>query len=942
MQDFNNGLQASINKADTDTSKSNLRVWVLLLALIPTVVMGIVLAVIFTVNKAHDVDTEIKDRIRRISDPIALSLAISITNDNRDEAKRLLTNLQLNERGFVRSISVFDSQNQLFVTSNYQGELDGMRYESSLVTLTKTEIQYIGNNILVRTPVFKLSEDEKSKFDQPHEKFKPGPMLGYISALYDNTKATEGHHSSVILAFIIVLCGIQINLLFTIRLVRYFTGPISEVTNLITQVRYGNNIALIDKAYISELDTMKEGINYLAHCVQQYRTETNENVEQATGDLLKTLEQIEIQNVELDLAKKRAQEASRTKSEFLANMSHELRTPLNGVIGFAKQLAKTPLHSSQLEYIQTIERSANNLLSIINDILDFSKLEAGKMVMENIPFCLRDCLDETLAIVAASAHEKGLEILIDVDADVPDNVNGDAMHLNQIITNLIGNAIKFTDAGSIHIKVTLESNHLDKVILRFEVEDTGIGIREDHQKNLFQAFTQAESSISRRFGGTGLGLIITQRLVSSLKGDISFSSKEGFGSKFWFTMPLELCQFKLGDSIPTKSLNNKSALIYEPRALSSSMLAKKMQLWNIHYRMATSLDDLKIKLTSSLSFDFLIVSCHDLCHESEVHQILTAARPKVERIFLIHDCMQNEQNIEKLRIHVDGIISTPFTDLALARQMLYSQNTRRLAEPKEVKNPGLSERKNLSVLAVDDNSANLMLIRTLLEELVTNVATASSGAEAIEVAQRQRFDLILMDIQMPDIDGIAATRLIREKSQNRNTPVIAVTAHAINEEKQKILSSGIEGHLPKPIDDKALGNVIDKWVIRPKFTHFDVHTLNWELCLTQASQKQELALEMLKMLVDSMPETTADIDEALQVRNDQSMLAIIHKLHGACCYCGVPTTQKLCQQIELALKQGQTTEMLEPEILELLDELTKVESAIKQVISQLSSEIAHD
>lgn len=169
-----------------------------------------------------------------------------------------------------------------------------------------------------------------------------------------------------------------------------------------------------------------------------------------------------------------------------------------------------------------------------------------------------------------------------------------------------------------------------------------------------------------------------------------------------------------------------------------------------------------------------------------------------------------------------------------------------------------------------------------------------------------------------------------------------MTAHAIDEERQKILSSGIEGHLPKPIDDKALSEVIDKWVVRPRFTHFDVHTLNWELCLTQASQKQDLALEMLKMLSNSIPETVAKIDQALETQDDKFMLTVIHKLHGACCYCGVPITQKLCQQIESELKQGQTAEMLEPEILELLDELIKVESAIKQVVSQLSSGIAHD
>ncbi|MCL1077805.1 two-component sensor histidine kinase BarA [Parashewanella spongiae] len=921
----------------SETTKYNLRSWVLALALIPTVVVGFLLASFFTINRSIELEQNNLDRIEQITVPAALAISVSIASNNRDEAKRLLTQMQIYEPKFIKSIAVFDANNQLLVTSHYHKDFDNMRYDSSLVTLKQSEVEDIGEFILVKTPIFSLSQAEIDNPDFQKSTEPHGNFLGYITMLVTKEETIESQYTAIIVAFIVFLAGIQLNLLFTIRLVKFFTIPVNSMVLFVSKIRQGKFVEKIDGAFISELDTLKSGINSMAKSLNIYKNETQNNIEQATSDLLKTLEQIEIQNIELDIAKKRAQAASQTKSEFLANMSHELRTPLNGVIGFSRQLAKTPLHKSQLEYIQTIERSASNLLNIINDILDFSKLEAGKMVIENIPFCLRDSLDETMTLTAAAAHQKGLEIVIDVAPNVPDNVIGDAMHLNQIITNLVGNAIKFTENGSILLKVSLVSEHLKRAIIRFDVVDTGIGINLEHQQLLFQAFAQADASISRRFGGTGLGLIITQRLVDELGGEISFSSEENQGSNFWFSIPLELCQFQLSDSIPLHSLNNKSVLVYEPRSLSAEMLSTSLKSWNTHFRIASSTQDILEKLNSSLQYQYLLLSCHDICSETDLLKILKLARPKVDRIILIHDCLKQDHLIDRVRPYTDNIIKTPFTALALAKQMLFSQQ---ISVPVELDKPiqPLKSKHNINVLAVDDNQANLKLIKTLLNDIVSNVTIAPSGTEAIEYAKTKNFDLILMDIQMPDIDGIQATNVIRRDSLNHNTPIIAVTAHALSDEKQRIFDSGMEGYLPKPIDEKALNDIIEQWVIRPTFTHFDSHTLNWELCLSQASQKAPLAIEMLQMLLASLPETVNELNQGLQTQDNDKMLSIVHKLHGACCYCGVPTTQKLCNQIESSLKQGETIEMLEPEILELLDELTKVESAAKQVISQMSME----
>ncbi|RLV59589.1 two-component sensor histidine kinase BarA [Parashewanella curva] len=920
--------------------KHNLRTWVLMLALVPTVVIAILLAVFFTVNRTIELEQNILSKTRQVAEPVALAMGLALKSKNRDEAKRLLTSLQISDPELVESIAVFDNNNRRFVSSHYNKGFIGLRHGGSLVTLNQVEQEIHDNKLVIKVPIFAISDEEKQAYQQPDlpiEKPERGPLLGYISVLMNVSDIIEAKHRNIIISFVIILIGIQLNLMFTIRLVKFISGPIDELSMFVSRINSNQETNELSKQYISELDFLKRHIVTMSKTLAASQNEMQTNIEQATSDLVKTLEQIEIQNVELDIAKKRAQDANQTKSEFLANMSHELRTPLNGVIGFAKQLAKTPLHSSQLEYIQTIERSANNLLSIINDILDFSKLEAGKMVIEIIPFSIRDALDETLKLIAPAAHDKHLEFVIDIHEDVPDDVSGDMKHLNQIITNLVGNAIKFTESGSVMVKVELESSHLEQILLRFEVHDTGIGIKPEHQKLLFQAFKQADSSISRRFGGTGLGLIITQRLVEALGGNINFQSELGKGSTFWCILPLERCQLRLGDSLPVANLKNKSVLLCEPNPLAASVTSDILSSWEMLYRVATSPEDVTNKLASSQNFDYFMLSIGDTCNLAKVQKVLQLAQTKTERIILLFNSSKHERLLGDVLNYTDAVIKTPFTSLSLARQMIYAQKT---TQPAFYSSQAASpqQKKNLNVLAVDDNPANLMLIDALLNEIVTNVTTASSGEKAIRLAKQYRYDLILMDIQMPDIDGIQATQNIRKDSLNRNTPIVAVTAHSMSEEKERILASGMEDQLQKPIDVSDLQETIERWVNKPSFLQFERHTLNWELCLSQAGHKTELALEMLQMLVKSIPNTCEDIQTTFDAQEPKSMIQIIHKLHGACCYCGVPTTQGLCKQIETALKAGENIKQLEPEILELIDELIKVESAAKQIITQMSPE----
>ncbi|MGL4449092.1 MAG: two-component sensor histidine kinase BarA [Shewanella sp.] len=918
-------------------SKYSLRSWVLVLALAPTILVGILLGAYFTINRFYELEDTLIAQGGNIIEPLAIASEANLLNHDREATKRLLAAAQLNQSTLVKSIAVFDANNQLFVTSHYHKDFEIMRYKELLHNLQKTEIEHIDDSLILRSPIFATtpSSNHADNATQSQE------SIGYISIIINKERALLEQHRAAIAAFFIVLLGVQLNLLFTFRLVKHVTHPITEMVRVVAKIREGKLDARLEEDLIGELDLLKRGINAMAGSLSEYHNEMQQNIDQATSDLRETLEQIEIQNVELDLAKKRALEASRIKSEFLANMSHELRTPLNGVIGFARQLIKTPLHASQVDYINTIERSATNLLAIINDILDFSKLEAGKMVLEKMPFGLRETIGDAITLISGSAHEKGLELVIDIAADVPDNINGDAMRVCQIINNLVGNAIKFTDHGSVQVKLELESQTAEQVVLRCDVIDTGIGITESQQDYLFQAFGQADSSISRRFGGTGLGLVITKRLVNQMGGQISFTSNVDQGSNFWFTLPLSLGQFQIGDSLPIEKLKDKTVLLYEPRVLSHAVLSRQLHQWHTkvtHHQHVASL--LTTLANVEAPFDYILLSCHGFKDVKQLVNTMSLAKSHTACLIALYDCQGPEMLNQVIRPNADAVISLPVIEHQLARNLLYPPKELDMPVPQAIVAP--AARQPLTVLAVDDNFANLKLIDTLLNELVTTVVSVNSGEEAVKQAKIRTFDLIFMDIQMPGTDGISATKQIRQDSLNRNTPIIAVTAHAIAEERELIFGSGMEGYLPKPIDEAALKMVINRWIARPKFTHFDLHTLNWELCLTQANHKSDLALEMLRMLLDSLPQTVESIQQSLNQHDPQTLLSTIHKLHGASCYCGVPTTQRLCQEIETALKRQSRVADLEPEILELLDELTKVESAVKQVLSQLSAEIIDD
>ena len=926
-------------------TRYGLRARVITLTLAPTLIIGLLLSAFFSFNRYHDLEKQVINSGLSIIEPLAIASEEGLKNNSRESVRRIISYAHRKNSKFVRSIAVFDYKHELFVTSNFHPNFELLTFPRTEPIPLLVSSELTDNTLVLRAPVIAESGLVATIQGQGSN-----PALGYVAIELDLSSLRLQQYQEIFSACLVLLIGVGLSAVFAYRLMYDVTRPISHMKNMVDRIRRGHLDVRIEGKMHGELDSLKNGINSMAVSLSEYHVEMQHSIDQATSDLRETLEQLEIQNVELDIAKKRAQEAARVKSEFLANMSHELRTPLNGVIGFTRQMLKTTLTNSQTDYLQTIEKSANNLLNIINDILDFSKLEAGKLALENIPFDFQGSLEEVVNLQATSAHEKGLELTLKIDPKIPAGLVGDPLRIQQVLTNLVGNSIKFTERGNIDISVEMRSQKDDFVELQFMVRDTGIGISERQQSQLFQAFSQADASISRRYGGTGLGLVITQKLVSQMGGEISLTSRLHQGSTFWFTLRLSSTDMPVSELLETQVLRQRSLLLVEPNMQAASVIQQTLVQEGLVVTYRSSLpeevekyDYVLLNLSPSKDNDVATV-------ENWVKQAMRCA-PHVVVGTPSTSLALSDHLIQKYHIHC---ITKPLSRRKLLQTLAANQETIPLLETI------VEDRETLplTVMAVDDNPANLKLISALLQERVDQVITCTNGIDAVKQAEAQHFDIILMDIQMPHMDGVTACKKIKQTELNAKTPVIAVTAHAMSGERDRLLKAGMDDYLTKPIEEHVLQQVLMHWnphtkqeqlekldisasaIIEEK-TEEAIHSehsnmiIDWQAALKQSANKEDLARDMLQMLVDYVPEVSAIVEGALEDDHFdvQQLIHHVHKLHGSSSYCGVPRLKNICGTIEKALRSGSSIEDIEPELFELQDEMEKVVASAQPYLS---------
>jgi signal transduction histidine kinase/CheY-like chemotaxis protein len=750
-----------------------------------------------------------------LADTLGANSAASLAFNDRKSAQDLLGALRA-ERHIIGAC-LYDSRGMVF--AEYRREGAGQEFK---MPLRHEDGAHFEDNSLTFYQTITLG----------------GENAGAIAIVSDLTALRARMRQYKEISLVVILVSILATYFVSSRLLRLITEPIlhlSQVAARVTEKEDYTQRALPrgdDEvgALIGSFNQMLERIQERDAALQRAKGDLEVRVQARTEELEQEVIERKQAEEEMRQARDLAEKASRAKSEFLANMSHEIRTPLNGVMGMTDLALETELTAEQREYLETVKISGDSLLTVINDILDFSKIEAGKIDLEAIDFNVRDSLESTLKTLALRADEKGLELLCEVAPQVPEILRGDSTRLRQIVINLVGNAIKFTDKGEIAVKVQVEAREGQDCICRFTVADTGIGIPEEKRELIFAPFSQGDTSTTRKYGGTGLGLTISTRLVQMMGGKIWVESELGRGSQFHFTVRLgaaDAKEIKLGTAAPAELLRGVKVLVVDDNRTNRRILDGMLSRWQMKPTSVdggrAALEQLSAAREEGEPYGLILTDMHmpDMDGFALVEEIRQRPELTTATIMMLTSAGHRGDAARCQELGVAAYLLKPIRQSELREAIARVLGAREQdgAIPL-ITRFSLSDAREpngfLRVLLAEDNLVNQRLAVRLLEKRGHQVVVAATGLEALKALEKEKFDLVLMDVQMPEMDGLEATIAIRnkEKGTGLHQPVVALTAHAMKGDREKCLAGGMDGYLTKPIRPQELDQLLEVYVSR--------------------------------------------------------------------------------------------------------------------------------